>query len=127
MEEIVVELHPGIASSVGDRLTLRERVAAYAELTKPRITFLIVLTAAAGFALATKGRIDYLRMVSAMIGIGLLSSGIATLNQYMERDLDALMRRTADRPLPSGKLLPWEALVFGVGLTVLAEFILPSW
>jgi len=124
MEEIIVELHPGIAPSVGDGLTLRERVAAYSELTKPRITFLIVLTAAAGFALATRGRIDYLRMVSAMIGIGLLSSGIATLNQYIERDLDALMRRTADRPLPSGKLLPWEALVFGVGLTVLAEVYL---
>ncbi len=124
MEEIVVELHPGLARSVGDRLTLRERVAAYAELSKPRITFLIVLTAAAGFALATRGRIDYLRMVSAMIGIGLLSSGIATLNQYMERDLDALMRRTADRPLPSGKLLPREALVFGAGLTVLAEVYL---
>jgi protoheme IX farnesyltransferase len=39
-----------------------------------------------------------------MVGIALLSSGIATLNQYMERDLDALMRRTANRPLPSGKL-----------------------
>jgi len=74
MEEIAVELHPGIARSVGDRLSLRDRVAAYSELTKPRITFLIVLTAAAGFALATTGRIDYLRMVSAMIGIGLLSS-----------------------------------------------------
>lgn len=124
MEEITVELHAGIVASVGDRLTLRERMSAYTELTKPRITFLIVLTAAAGFALATKGRIDYLRMVSAMIGIGLLSSGIATLNQYLERDLDALMRRTADRPLPSGKLLPWEALVFGTGLTLLAEVYL---
>lgn len=124
MEELVVKLHPGIAESPTDPLSLRERVAAYSELTKPRITFLIVLTAAAGFALATKGRIDYLRMVSAMIGIGLLSSGIATLNQYMERDLDALMRRTADRPLPSGKVSPWEALVFGTGLTVLAELYL---
>jgi protoheme IX farnesyltransferase len=123
MEELAVELHPGIGESVNP-LTLRERVSAYSELTKPRITFLIVLTAAAGFALATKGRIDYLRMVSAMIGIGLLSSGIATLNQYLERDLDALMRRTADRPLPSGKLSPPEALVFGAGLTVLAEMYL---
>jgi protoheme IX farnesyltransferase len=59
-----------------------------------------------------------------MTGIALLSSGIATLNQYMERDLDGLMRRTADRPLPSGKLAPWEALWFGVGLTVLAEVYL---
>ncbi|MBA3356959.1 MAG: protoheme IX farnesyltransferase [Pyrinomonadaceae bacterium] len=124
MEEIVVELHPGIAASVGHRLTLRERAAAYAELTKPRITFLIVLTAAAGFALATRGRIDYLRLASAMVGVGLLSSGIATLNQYLERDLDALMRRTADRPLPAGKLLSREALVFGVGLTAVAEVYL---
>ena len=124
MKELAVELHPRIAESAANPLSLRERVAAYSELTKPRITFLIVLTAAAGFALATRGRIDYLRLVSAMIGIGLLSSGIATLNQYMERDLDALMRRTADRPLPSGKLLPWEALVFGIGLTVLAELYL---
>ena len=124
MEELVVELHPGIAGSANSPLTIRERLAAYTELTKPRITFLIVLTAAAGFALATRGRIDYLRLVSAMIGIGLLSSGIATLNQYIERDLDALMRRTSDRPLPSGKLLPREALVFGAGLTVLAEMYL---
>ena len=50
-----------------------------------------------------------------MFGITLLSSGIATINQYMERDLDGLMRRTANRPLPSGKLLPWEALAFGAG------------
>src|SRR5688572_25915631 len=124
MEELVVEIHPGIGKSSASPLTVRERIGAYAELTKPRITFLIVLTAAAGFALGTRGRIDYLKMASAMVGIGLLSSGIATLNQYMERDLDALMRRTADRPLPSGKLLPWEALWFGVGLTLLAEVYL---
>ena len=124
MEELLVEIHPGIRKATANPLTVRERIAAYAELTKPRITFLIVLTAAAGFALGTRGRIDYLKMASAMVGIGLLSSGIATLNQYMERDLDALMRRTADRPLPSGKLLPWEALVFGAGLTILAQVYL---
>lgn len=124
MEELVVEIHPGIGKATANPLTVRERIAAYAELTKPRITFLIVLTSAAGFALGTRGRVDYLKMASAMVGIGLLSSGIATLNQYMERDLDALMRRTADRPLPSGKLLPWEALVFGAGLTILAQVYL---
>jgi protoheme IX farnesyltransferase len=59
-----------------------------------------------------------------MFGIALLSSGIATLNQYIERDLDALMRRTADRPLPSGRLHPNEALVFGAGLTIGAEVYL---
>jgi protoheme IX farnesyltransferase len=123
MEEFAIELSSGSVVQL-ERLGARERLAAYAELTKPRITFLIVLTAAAGFALASPGRVDYAALCSAMVGIALLSSGIATLNQYMERDLDALMRRTADRPLPSGKLLPWEALLFGAGLTVLAEVYL---
>jgi len=122
MEEFAIELSPGVAQL--ERLSARDRVAAYLELTKPRITFLIVLTAAAGFALASPARVDYPAMLNAMVGIALLSSGIATLNQYMEKDLDALMRRTANRPLPTGKLLPWEALAFGVGLTALAEIYL---
>ncbi|HEX5603025.1 MAG TPA: heme o synthase, partial [Pyrinomonadaceae bacterium] len=106
------------------RLSFRERVAAYAELTKPRITFLIVLTSAAGFALASRGAVDYVGLFRSLLGIALLSSGIATLNQYAERDLDGLMRRTASRPLPSGKLAPWEALAFGAGITILAEIYL---
>jgi protoheme IX farnesyltransferase len=106
------------------RVTPRERVSAYFELTKPRITFLIVLTSAAGFAMGSRGKIDYLGLVSSLFGIALLSSGIATLNQYAERDLDGLMRRTATRPLPAGKLAPWEALAFGAILTVLAEIYL---
>ena len=126
MEEFVVKLHPGIAELEGERLRVRERIAAYAELTKPRITFLIVLTAAAGFCLASRGGVNYVAMLSAMVGIAFLSSGIATLNQYIERDLDRLMRRTADRPLPSGKLLPTEALWFGVTLTVAAELYLAA-
>jgi protoheme IX farnesyltransferase len=120
MEEFAINLPGHVADIERVQLTWRERVAAYVELTKPRITFLIVLTAAAGFGLASP-RVDYLAMLSALFGIAVLSSGIATLNQYAERDIDGLMRRTASRPLPSGKLLPWEALAFGVSLTVLAE------
>ncbi len=123
MEEFAIELNPGSVVQL-ERLTTRERVAAFLELTKPRITFLIVLTAAAGFALGSRASIDYALLGKAMFGIALLSSGIATLNQYMERDLDLLMRRTANRPLPSGKLMPWEALAFGATLTVLAEVYL---
>jgi protoheme IX farnesyltransferase len=109
-----------------ERISLRERLAAYAELTKPRITFLIVLTSAAGFALASPGNINYAALVGAMFGIALLSSGIAALNQYLERDLDAVMRRTANRPLPSGRVVAKEALVFGAGLTVIAEIYLAA-
>jgi protoheme IX farnesyltransferase len=125
MEEFAIDLRtPAVdvsAVEVRSRLSFRERAAAFAELTKPRITFLIVLTSAAGFALGSRGPIDYVKLLSAMFGIGLLSSGIATLNQYAERELDGLMRRTANRPLPKGKLAPWEALAFGATITVVAE------
>jgi len=124
MKEFAIQLPVAVTDIETSRVSLRERVAAYVELTKPRITFLIVLTSAAGFALASRGKVDYVALVSALFGIALLSSGIATLNQYAERDLDGLMRRTANRPLPSGKLASWEALTFGVVLTVLAEVYL---
>src|SRR5258708_24107564 len=123
MEEFAIDLNAATVAEIGPQ-TMRERVSAYLELTKPRITFLIVLTSAAGFCLASQGRVNYILLSNALIGITLLSSGIATLNQYIERDLDGLMRRTADRPLPSGRLLPWEALFFGAALTVAAEVYL---
>ena len=123
MEEFAINLNQTAVAPL-PRLSARDRIAAYAELTKPRITFLIVLTSAAGFALASPGAVNYSALLSAMFGIALLSSGIATLNQYIERDLDSLMRRTADRPLPSGKLHPNEALVFGWTLTIVAEVYL---
>jgi protoheme IX farnesyltransferase len=102
----------------------RTRLAAYVELTKPRITTLIVLTSAAGFALGSRNGFNYVLFAHALVGIGLLSSGIGTLNQFMERDLDLLMRRTADRPLPSGRLFPFEALWFGISLTLMSEVYL---
>jgi heme o synthase len=126
MEEFAIDLRSSAVAVVEERarLSLRDRLAAYAELTKPRITLLIVLTSAAGFALASRGALDYIALLRALLGIGILSSGIATLNQYAERELDGLMRRTANRPLPAGKLAPWEALAFGAGLTILAEVYL---
>src|SRR5258705_11235414 len=102
MEEFAIDLPGHVTNIERVRLTARERVSAYLELTKPRITTLIVLTSAAGFALASPASVDYIGLVRAMLGIALLSSGIATINQYMERDLEDLMRRTAGRPLPTG-------------------------
>jgi heme o synthase len=127
METETIELHSPLAREVVQPAsTLREKLSAYLELTKPRITFLIVLTSAAGFCLGSPGAIDYVLFTHAMIGIALLSSGIATINQFMERDLDALMRRTEKRPLPTGRLLPFEALWFGLALTLTAEVYLAS-
>lgn len=126
MKSVTIELEQGGIAGRAEAVPagVRERFGLYLELTKPRITFLIVLTAAAGFFLGAQGPIDYLLFFHAMYGIALLSSGIATLNQYMERELDARMRRTAARPLPAGKLAAREALILGVILTVGAEVYL---
>jgi protoheme IX farnesyltransferase len=113
-----------IAIADRTRLSVNERLSAYAELTKPRITFLVVLTAVAGFCMGSSSGIDYVRLINMAIGIGLLSSGLSTLNQYMERELDKLMRRTQARPLPTGKLRPAQAAVFGVLLSVVATLYL---
>ena len=101
MKTTAIEVHPISPVAPIAKSRLRAKLSAYVELTKPRITSLIMLTAAAGFALGSQGSTNYLLLTHAMIGIGLLASGLGTLNQFMERDLDLLMRRTADRPLPT--------------------------
>ena len=103
---------------------LKEKLAAFLELTKPRIAFMLVLTSAAGFYLGSKGNFDFLLFINSIIGITLLAFGVATLNQFIERRTDALMERTAKRPIPTGKVSPTEALVFGLILTVSAEIYL---
>ncbi|MFN0087572.1 MAG: heme o synthase [Blastocatellia bacterium] len=109
-----------VAASAG----LGAMLTAYLDLTKPRITFLVVLSAMAGFALGSPASIDWTRFFHTVAGIALLSSGIATLNQYLERDRDALMRRTSIRPLPTGRLSPAGALLFGIALSLIAELYL---
>jgi heme o synthase len=103
------------------RLGFAERISAYVDLTKPRITLLVVLSALAGFALGSQSGIDWRAFSHTAIGIALLSSGIGTLNQYLERRLDALMERTKNRPLPAGKLPAHHALWFGLAVSVIAE------
>lgn len=103
---------------------LREKLAAYFELTKPRIAFLLVLTAAAGFYLGANKGFNAILFLNSMIGITLLAFGVATLNQVWEKDIDALMERTANRPLPTHKLSTTEALAFGASLCVVAEIYL---
>lgn len=100
------------------------KFSAYVELTKPRITLLVVLTAAAGFCLGSAQSIDYFKLLHLSLGIALLSSGISALNQFMERETDGLMRRTESRPLPSGRLLPRHALMYGLALSAAASIYL---
>lgn len=109
----------------GGPSVFRDRLAAYAELTKPRIAFMLVLTAAAGFYLGGgAGEFPWRLFADSMAGITVLAFGVATLNQYLERETDALMDRTAGRPLPANKVSSREALVFGSVLCLAAEFYL---
>src|SRR5205085_827056 len=120
-------LVPAVRSEIEPRakaipvLPLRQKLLAYIELTKPRITFLITLSALAGFALGSTNGVDVVRFLHVIIGIALLVSGTSALNQYWERELDALMSRTQARPLPAGKLTPGSALGFGIAISSLAE------
>ncbi len=102
----------------------REKLAAYFELTKPRIAFMLVLTSAAGFFLGAVENFNLPLFVNSMFGITLLAFGVAALNQVWERKTDALMERTAKRPLPTNKVSVAEALIFGVLLCVTAEIYL---
>lgn len=106
------------------QISLKEKASAYFELTKPRIAFMLVLTAAAGFYLGLKGNFEIVPFLNSMIGIALLAFGVSTLNQYIERQTDVLMERTAKRPLPASKVSPLEALIFGTLLCLVAEIYL---
>ncbi len=99
----------------------------YIELTKPRITWLILMSTGIGYFFGLRGagnwwdflhNIHLLSLLHTVIGTGLIASGTAALNQWYEREADRKMRRTALRPLPSGKMTANRALAFGVALSV---------
>lgn len=94
----------------------------YFELTKPRLTALVILTTWLGFAFAARPMKYDALFWHALIGSWLVASGAAALNEYLERDLDAKMKRTRQRPLPMNKLSPTSALVFGVAISTIGIF-----
>lgn len=94
----------------------RSRIADYLELTKPRIAVLVLFTVATGALAAGGWGVDIVIFGHALVGTALVAAGASVLNQWLERDRDALMKRTESRPLPAGRVHPAEALAFGVGL-----------
>jgi heme o synthase len=98
--------------------TLLNRAGAYVALTKPDVSFLVLMTTGAGFYMSVRGPVDWLKLVHTVFGTMLIAAGTAALNHYLERESDRRMRRTASRPLPSGLLQPAEALWFGVALAI---------
>ncbi len=102
---------------------VRNILKPYVEMAKMGIVRMVLVTATIGFVLGSDGPIDWLRLGAALLGIGLAAAGAAALNNYMERDIDALMDRTRSRVLPAGVLEPAHALAFGI-LLVLGGVVL---
>lgn len=89
------------------------RLAVFYELTKPGIAGYVMVTAGVGYLVAARGTAQFLPVVWTLLGTVLATGGALALNQFVEWELDALMERTRSRPIPSGRLGPKEALLFG--------------
>ena len=98
--------------------------AAYFELTKPSITFLILVSTALGYYLGAGGIDNWSRFFITLIGSGLVSSGAGALNHFAEQESDQRMNRTKSRPIPTGMIAPNHAMFFGIAITLLGVGIL---
>ena len=108
----------GVETELG-ALNAKSWFAVYADLFKARLTLLVLLTTAVGFYVGFRGPLNYLLMLHTLLGTALMASGASALNQLLEREYDGKMRRTQDRPLPSGRLQPmsvlWLGCILGLG------------
>jgi protoheme IX farnesyltransferase len=98
--------------------TVKSKLRDYYTLTKPEVNLLILMTTSAGYYLGSRGPMRIIGLINTLVGTLLVASGTATLNQWMERVYDGQMRRTATRPLPSGRMSGREAFQFGILLSV---------
>lgn len=90
----------------------------YIELTKPRVTWLILMSTAVGYWFGAKAGMEWMVLLHAIVGTGLIASGTFTLNQWYEREADGKMFRTRQRPLPTGRITAGQAMIFGIILSV---------
>ncbi len=99
----------------------------WVELTKPRITTMVVFTTLVGFVMSSPGPVPILALLAALAGTAFVAAGAAALNQVLERRTDALMLRTRGRPLPTGRVTAAEGAVFGWALSALGLGLLLWW
>lgn len=93
------------------------RTLDFLALTKPRVVLMVLVTTVVGYHLASAGAADHFRLLNTLIGTALAAAGTLALNQFLEREVDGLMKRMRLRPLPDGRLQPIEALAFGAAIT----------
>lgn len=113
--------------AIADIASSRSRVESwrrYYELSKPKVVALILFTALVGMLLSVPGMVPWQTLVFGLLGIGLASASGAALNHVIDRRIDAVMDRTRNRPLPTGRLDLQRALIFAIGIGVLAVTIL---
>jgi protoheme IX farnesyltransferase len=99
-------------------ISVVRRVADFFELAKPRVVLMVLITSFVGFYVASSEVPSYLLLLQMLFGTALAAGGTLALNQYLERDTDALMERTRRRPIPDGRVQPREALWFGLAITL---------
>jgi len=102
----------------------RAALADYVELTKPRITLMVMLTTMVGFVMGSPAHVRGPGLIAALVGTGLVAAGASALNMLLERRTDALMHRTRNRPLPAGRLRPGDVLAWGFVLTAAGVLVL---
>ena len=126
-EEVTLNAPSPLPPPATEVIRSDRKISDFVSLTKPEITFLVTISAFAGYILGFSGDINYSTLLALLFGVAFSSSGGAALNHYVERDRDRQMKRTDDRPLPSGRITPLSALLFGaicslIGLTLLFLF-----
>jgi protoheme IX farnesyltransferase len=104
----------------------RFQLANFVQLSKPRVTVLVLITTAVGFYLGSADSMNFRLLLHTLIGTALAAGGAAALNQFLERASDKKMRRTENRPLPAGRLQPSSALVFGIALALAGTIYLAA-
>ena len=105
-------------------LPAKSKFSAFIELTKPRITILILISTALGYYLAESAMINYINFFYTILGTAILSGGSGTINHCIEKDLDMLMDRTKSRPIPAGLISINTALNFGLAQSIIGFAIL---
>jgi len=106
------------------KLTFRETIGAYLQLSKLRIVTLLLFTTVTAMVVAANGAPQLSLLLPTILGGALASAGASAINQYYDRDMDMLMDRTKKRPIPSGRIKPLSALIYGLVLILLSVLIL---
>jgi protoheme IX farnesyltransferase len=96
-------------------------------LSKPRITLMVLVATGVGYALGAGGPLDWIHLGGVLAGTLLVSAGVMGINQYMERDMDRLMERTSDRPLPAGRMRPGAVLALSATVSTAGMVVLALW